>query len=133
MPDPLFSIRGVSGEMPTSVLVLFTYRHENAWVFDDADAGLVKEPFVAGIDTMIDRLTADIPNAAAGFRLSFATEPFAGYRNSLTWLRADPVEGNWYRADDDGSEGWLCPALFCYFPSPPGKIFVGAEALVHRS
>jgi len=76
---------------------------------------------------MIDRLVASIPHAAAGFRLAFAVHPFAGYQASLTWVRADPVEGNWYRADDVGDEGWLCPALFCYFAAPPPKIYVRAE------
>jgi hypothetical protein len=114
--------------MPDTVLVIEPYRHMGAWVFDDPATGLIREPFVAGTTEMIDRLAADIPDAARGFRLLFAVHPFAGHQTSLTWVRADPVEGNWYRADDAGDEGWLCPALFCYFPSPPAKIYVRAEA-----
>lgn len=125
MAEPLFPIKSSLDEMPRTVLVINPYRHEGAWVFDDPAAGLVREPFVAGVTEMIDRLAATIPNAANGFRLLFAAHPFDGHQTSLTWLRADPVEGNWYRSEL-GAEGWLCPALFCYFPSPPAKIFVRA-------
>jgi hypothetical protein len=76
---------------------------------------------------MIDRLVAGIPDAGRGFRLSFAAYPFEGHQASLAWVRADPVEGNWYRAEDHGDEGWLCPALFWFFPEPPRTIYVRAE------
>ena len=127
MESPLFPLNTQKIEMPTGILTLEPYRRDDAWVFDDNNAGLVAEPFVSGISEMIDRLTATIPAAAEGFRLLFAIHPFEGHQTSLTWLRSDPVEGNWYRADDLGDEGWLCPALFCYFPVPPPKIFVRAE------
>lgn len=124
----IFATPGSDAPVPEAVFTIFPYRHDSAWVFDDDRVGLVKEPFVSGIDLMIDRMTVGIPNAAAGFRLDFSTQPFDGWQKSLTWRRADPVEGNWYRADDDGSEGWLCPALFWYFPSAPRKIYVAASA-----
>jgi len=108
-------------------MAIHPYRHEGAWVFDDESVGLTKEPFVAGVTEMIDRLVAPIADAAKGFTLRFAATPFAGHQASLSWLRADAVEGNWYRADDTGEEGWLCPALSWYFPAPPRKIFVQAE------
>jgi hypothetical protein len=127
MSQPLFPIRPQSGDMPDSVLVIEPYQHEGVWVFDDAATGLVREPFVAGVTEMIDRLSAGIPEAARGFRLLFAAWPFTGHQTSLTWVRADPVEGNWYRYDDSDQEGWLCPALFLYFPSPPERMYVRAE------
>jgi Family of unknown function (DUF6717) len=125
--EPLFPMRPQQGAMPAGVLTIEPYRHGEAWVFDDPATGLVREPFVAGVTEMIDRLAAAIPDAAGGFRLQFAVHPFPGHQTSLTWVRADPVEGNWYRSDDTGEEGWLCPALFCYFPTPPPKIFIRAE------
>jgi hypothetical protein len=127
MAEPLFPIRGGPSDMPTGVLAPHPYRWEGAWVFDDPAVGLVHEPFVAGVTEMIDRLAAGVPGAGRGFRLLFSVSPFEGHQASLSWIRADPVEGNWYRADDTGEEGWLCPALFCYFPVAPRKIFVRAE------
>ncbi len=47
-----------------SLMVIAPYKYEGMWVFDDSAVGLYREPFVAGIDTMIDRLVADIPNAS---------------------------------------------------------------------
>lgn len=129
MPDPLFPIHPPSTTSTNATLSIEPYRHEGAWVFDDPAVGLVREPFVAGVTEMIDRLTAAIPAAERGFRLLFAAHPFEGHQTAMTWLRADPVEGNWYRADDTGDEGWLCPALFWYFPSPPARIYVRAEAM----
>jgi hypothetical protein len=131
MVEPLFPIRPQPGAMPDAVLLIEPYRHEGAWVFDDTTTGLVREPFVAGVTAMLDRLTAGIPGAASGFRLLFAVRPFAGYQAALSWVRADPVEGNWYRAEDTGEEGWLCPALFCYFPVAPPEIYVRAEPNEH--
>jgi len=36
-----------------SIFVIKPYKWESMWVFDDANVGLVKEPFVGGADTMI--------------------------------------------------------------------------------
>jgi hypothetical protein len=109
-----------------SIMVIFPYKYQGTWVFDDEAAGLVREPFVAGIDTMIDRMVADIPDAARGFKALFSASPFPGYTLKLTWLRADSG-GNWYYADAFQMEGWLCPALLKYFSAAPREIYVKAE------
>jgi hypothetical protein len=95
--------------------VIAPYKYEGMWVFDDPAVGLTREPFVAGIDTMIDRLVADIPNAQQGFRAIFSASPFPSYDAKLEWRRGDSG-GNWYYSDKYQMEGWLCPALFKYFP-----------------
>jgi hypothetical protein len=110
-----------------AISVLFPYKHEGMWVFDDPDVGLRKEPFVAGIDTMIDRLVADIPNAARGFKLLFSPTPFPGSSVKLEWRREE-YGGNWYYCPQLGLEGWLCPALFKYFDKAPTELYGKAEA-----
>jgi hypothetical protein len=127
MPEPLFPVRPQCTGATETVLVIEPYRYEGAWVFDDAAVGLVREPFVAGVTEMIDRMVGGMPDAASGFRLLFASFPFAGYQTCLVWTRTDSVEGNWYRAEDGGDDGWLCPALFWYFSAPPPRIYVRAE------
>src|SRR5262245_36779903 len=114
MDEPLFPIRPARSDMPTGILTLEPYREPGMWVFDDPAAGLHREPFIGDVNAMLDRLSAAIPDAAAGFRLLFSAEPFDGHQVTFTWVRADPIEGNWYRADQTGEEGWLCPSLFCY-------------------
>jgi hypothetical protein len=37
--------------------------------------------------------------------------------------RREEMGGNWYYSADLDLEGWLCPALFCYFETAPEKIF----------
>jgi hypothetical protein len=64
---------------------------------------------------------------SSGFRLLFASEPFPGYQVKLEKVREE-YEGVWYRWADNG-EGWLCPALFLYFPEAPTCLYAKAEAL----
>ena len=37
-----------------ALLIIHPYYHKEAWVFDDEEKGLVKEPFVAGADDFIE-------------------------------------------------------------------------------
>ena len=106
--------------------VIAPYKYEGMWVFDDPATGLVREPFVAGIDTMIDKLVASVPDAEKGFRLLFSAAPFPGYNVKLEWRRGE-YGGNWYFSPDYDLEGWLCPALFKYFDNAPKEIYVKAE------
>jgi hypothetical protein len=106
-----------------SMLVIHPYRAEGMWVFDDARAGLVQEPFVSGADLIIDRLVEGIPDAASGFTLLFSASPFPGYQAQLDWRRGEHG-GNWYFCPKLDMEGWLCPALFKYFDAAPSQIFV---------
>ena len=110
-----------------SMLVIHPYRYEGMWVFDDAKAGLVQEPFVSGADTIIDRLVGDIPDAAEGFTLLFSASPFPGFQAEFDWRRPEHG-GNWYHCAALDMEGWLCPALFKYFEAAPPKIFAQCKA-----
>lgn len=113
--------------MANQMMVIFPYRHEGTWVFDDAATGLVREPFVMGIPEMIDRLVTPIAGASDGFRLLFSGQAFPGFQAELALVREE-MGGNWYRWEAAGIEGWLCPALFRYFASAPERIYARAEA-----
>ena len=78
-----------------AISVLFPYKYEGMWVFDDPAAGLVREPFVCGIDEMIESTVAAITNAEKGFRLlSFA--------DAISRLY---VEAEWRREEYGGKSG----------------------------
>ena len=109
-----------------ALLVIFPYKYQGTWVFDDARVGLFREPFIAGIDTMIDKATANIPNAKRGFRAIFSAQQFPGSDFKLEWRRGESG-GNWYYSDQFKMEGWLCPALFKYFSKAPPEIYVKVE------
>lgn len=107
--------------------VIHPYRYEGTWVFDDEVAGLVKEPFVSGADTVIDRMVAGIPGAESGFTLVFSDKPFPGHQAVFEWRREE-YEGNWYYSADLDMEGWLCPALFKYFEMAPAMLYAQFKA-----
>jgi hypothetical protein len=127
-------------------MTIYPYLYEDTcWVFDDERTGLKEEAFVQGMTEMISRVVEakSIPNAAKGFALTFAAEPF-DHDVELTWMSSAELAkafnrnavdfmspGNWYRGQVMGQEmiGWLCPALFCYFEQAPTKIFVKADPL----
>jgi len=110
-----------------SIMTIAPYRHNGTWVFDDLSAGLVKEPFIAGVPEMIDVLVKEVPDANSGFRLTFSAIPFPGHQRKLTWQRAE-AGGNYYSIEDPPMEGWLCPAMFQYFKEAPKELFVRADA-----
>src|SRR5438874_7680843 len=111
-----------------ALLIIAPYKYQGTWVFDDPAVGLLREPFIAGIDTMIDKAVADIPNAAKGFRAIFSASPFPGADLKLDWRREESG-GNWYYSDRFKMEGWLCPALLKYFPTAPREIYVKLEPI----
>jgi hypothetical protein len=109
------------------IMLINAYVHAGQWVFDDPANGLDKEPFVCGADDVIDGLysKAELPlparregNRAA---LLFSAEPFPG-ASRMTLLRGESG-GNWYRSEEFGIDGWLCPAMFHYFPVAPREIY----------
>ena len=111
-----------------AIMVIAPYQLNGTWVFDDSSAGLVREPFVAGVPEMLDALVKDVPAADKGFRLLFSANAFPGYQKKLTWLRGDS-SGNFYALDNPPMEGWICPAMFRYYTKPPKELYVRAEAI----
>ncbi|SIO56167.1 hypothetical protein SAMN05444166_5194 [Singulisphaera sp. GP187] len=119
---------GRAGPSSNSIMVITPYWFNGTWVFDDPAVGLKREPFVAGVPEMIDVLAKDIPDAKEGFRLLFSANRFPGTQKTLTWIRGDSL-GNYYRLDDPPMEGWICPAMFKYYKTPPKALHVRAERL----
>ena len=39
--------------------------------------------------------------------------------------------GFWYNVEKSDQTGWLCPALFKFFPKAPEKLYVRADPLNH--
>ena len=118
---------GRAGPPANAIMVIAPYWYNGTWVFDDPAVNLKREPFVAGVPEMIDVLVKEIPDAKGGFRLLFSAMPFPGHQKKLTWLRGDSG-GNYYKLDDPSMEGWICPAMFRYYKTPPPVLYVKAEA-----
>jgi hypothetical protein len=124
--------------------VIKPYWHANCWVFDDASKGLEEESLEGrfeaelreirvlarliggGVTKMIDYLVKDMPDAREGFILLFSSQPFAGYRVELDRI-AEENGGCLYRGKNYSAEVWLSPALFRYFETTPGSLYMKAE------
>ena len=61
--------------------VIAPYKYEGQWVFDDPAVGLVREPFVSGIDKMIDKLVAP-SRTQERVPFAFLWYPFPATRSS---------------------------------------------------
>jgi hypothetical protein len=128
VPHDSAAAEGDKAKSMNSLFVIVPYKHYGSWVFDDPAVGLNREPFVAGIDTLIDKATAKIPGAERGFRAVFSATFFPGADFKLEWRRGEGG-GNWYYSPEFKQEGWLCPALFKYFKTAPPEIYVKVEPL----
>jgi hypothetical protein len=108
-----------------ALLVIEPYHTGKGWAFDEPRLGLKGEPFVLGIPEMIDKLAAGIPGADKSIRLIFSQHPFPGALRLDR--RREENGGNWYYSENYDMEGWLCPALFKFFPRAPQHIYAKAE------
>ena len=103
-----------------SIYVLEVYKDRGAWVFDDDRVNLVKEPFVAGADTFIDRFA----NGSKKVSVTFSTVPFPDHSAVIEKLRLNPIGGTDYTCNNPKHDLWLCPALNLYYPVSPDNIYV---------
>lgn len=118
--------------MSNSLRIIYPYLDaHDTWVFDDKAVGLVREPFVQGIPEMIYHFTdsAQIVNPGAGFALLFSASNFPGAQAELS-LESEEYGGNWYTCLD--FRGWLCPALFKYFPAAPPRLFIQCKPIERK-
>lgn len=110
-------------------ITIYPYKFRGSWVFDLPEKHLDKEAFVQGADKIIDYITRDIVGAEDGFVLVFSENPIVNCTHTLTFLRSE-FGGSWYRlivSKTQYIDGWICPALFKFFPTAPDYIYVSVE------
>lgn len=103
-----------------SIFTIEVYKHGAMWVFDDARVGLDKEPFVAGADTLIDK----IAGGSDKITIIFSTIPFPGHKLRVDRKNTKPVTGTDYYCEEYKHDLWLCPALNLYYPKSPDHVFI---------
>lgn len=104
------------------------------WLFTDLAHGLVNEPFIGETNALIDWLvlqacqqdTDRFDEASAGFTLVFSANPFPGHLLHCRLVDTNINNGSTYLCEQLGIEGWLCPALFHYFPEAPPHLYAVA-------
>jgi hypothetical protein len=114
-------------ETSNQIFVIRPHKWHGQVVFDDPARGLEREPFVAGVPEMLEvaAVQAGVENPDDGFVLLFSDEPWPGANISLDWQREE-LGGNVYAWN--GMEGWFCPALGRYYPSPPKHLYAQVKA-----
>lgn len=110
--------------MANVVQVIHPYWDNGLLVFDDPTVGLTKEPFVAGADDVLRLLSLQVSEECSErFSLLFSDSPFPGHQTVIRRVR-DEYGGNWYEVEGSGLQGWLCPALFRYYPVAPERLYL---------
>ena len=108
-----------------SLLVIEPYRTGKDWAFDEPRLGLKAEPLILGVPEILNKLSAEIPGSDKSIRVIFSQNPFP--KALRMDRRHEENGGNWYYSKDYNLEGWLCPALFKFFPRAPLHIYVKAD------
>lgn len=109
--------------MANQIHVIHPYWDGPLLVFDDASVGLRREPFVGNADDILRLLSLDVDGCQEKFSLLFSDAPFPGHQTVIKKLREE-YGGNWYGIENSWLEGWLCPALFKYYPVAPERLFL---------
>jgi hypothetical protein len=112
----------------SNIMVIYPFWQDGNWVFRDAEKGIDKDFFIAGADTVIAEMVAEIPDAKKGFRLLFSDMEFPDWQKKLVW-REKEYKGNKYADSATGNEGYLSPNLLNYFKVVPKIIYAKAEKL----
>ena len=82
---------------------------------------MIDEPLVSGMPEIIDYSIGK--KEATNAEILFSSEPLPGTDDELKFLYYE-FDGAWYRSKYSELDGWLCSALYFYFPdSAPKKIY----------
>lgn len=127
-----------------SLFTIFPYKNHGIWMFDEPQLGLFQEAFVAGMPEIIEDMTHGFEKPESGFIAIFSAHPFPT-SNHMLHKTKDPFEhdggtsgapsqsfGTWYKHQQSGKVGWLCPALFKFFPAAPDTIWVAVHEFPAR-
>ena len=110
-----------------SMMVLYPYKKNGAWVFDDEQRGVVEEPFLSGMPRMLELAATKLglKNPEDGFTLTFSAAPFPGHQFVLQLTRERQENfGNQYQLEGSDMTGALCTVLFRYFDEAPDALYV---------
>lgn len=117
-----------------SLFTMRVYRHEGMWVFDNPAVDLIKEPFVAGADTIFDEIAYGYDKQfetsdKIKIDIVFSSKEFPGWEHMCEHT-GKQYDGNTYVMCATtiptlkNHDLWLCPALLKYFSTPPRTLFM---------
>lgn len=126
-----------SNATSNSLFQLHAYRHNDMWVFDDAERNLVAEPFVQGADVLFDIMSGNVLPGIDNTKCSivFSANPIPNHDIHVKHVEDLGVgNGDVYEVAKGyniegfmsftGFQFWLCPALLAFFAEAPKDIYV---------
>jgi hypothetical protein len=124
LPKKAFSYATIKN----AIYVIRPYVRYGIWMFDDQHKAIYSEPFVGGMDIMIDELTEKFGQEAYnGFNLYFSMMPVPLEGVWHLKKMAEEKGGAWYRSVNPRMGGWLCPVTLQYYDHFPEELFVWAD------
>jgi deoxyadenosine/deoxycytidine kinase len=109
-------------------MVLYPYKQNQTWFFDDLPKKIIREPFVGNTNNIFDSFVSHLEDPKKGFQLFFSAEKFPDYQKSFTKV-GKQYDGTVYSDDETQQQGWLCSTLLKYFKKAPKNIYLKVEAL----
>jgi len=112
--------------MSMTIYAVKLYKLNNIqWVFDDPERNIIAEAFVAGADTLVDKVLEENNLDPEGdLILLFSTKFFPPnddtYKITISH-KPEPGGGTSYNCNDH--DLWLCDTLLDYYQKPPKKIY----------
>jgi hypothetical protein len=104
------------------------------WVFDDPEHEIWDEPFVAGMDLVLDHLFARLGKKEQKMSLNMREAFGVGSRDDLELTHMNAIHhpllgtSHYYWCTQLGIKAWLCPNLHKYIQDIPQVLWVWAEA-----
>lgn len=115
--------------MTNTLYLVQVRRLHDTWVFSDEKVGLVDEPFVSGFPEIIN---VYVPHDVKTFNLTFSDYPFPAY-TTVVQRQEQQYDGWWYLNQQSGLRGWLCPALYKYYSTPPLNVYVRVSHFLYTT
>lgn len=103
-----------------SIFVIFPYKLQEQWLFDDQSVGLYHEPFISGADIFLDRISKGKTEITTVFSSTY----FPTARWVIEKINKECESGAWYYSKDFDMQLWLCDACLLYISPHPDKIFI---------
>jgi hypothetical protein len=103
-----------------SIYTIFPYKKGSVWMFDDERRGILQEPFVAGADTLLEKLAEGNDKTT----VIFSANPFPGHQYKLDYVSGEANAGTYYHSKTHEHDLWLCPVLGVYFDKSPKELFI---------
>ena len=103
-----------------SIFIIEPYLSNEVWQFDYPSKNIQHEAFVAGADTLLDKICQGKNKCT----ILFSHIPFPGHKLDLTYISGEVETGTVYYSSDYKQELWLCPTLGAFYEESPIKLYL---------